>query len=138
MRRKVLIFAIAAVLLVPLPGCDSVGARCEVTSNSPHQSKGTPNDMVGKARFACVAAVDSVTVDVKIQELRAGKWVDVAAADRETVPTPIVGKKYTTQAVMECSAGTFRTASRGHADYQGRRSRPTPWGYSPSVTDPCG
>jgi hypothetical protein len=128
----------ATVLLMPMPGCGSSGVRRDVKSNSPHESKGTPGDIVGKARFGCTAAVDSVTATVKIEELRSGDWVTVAEVDPSTIREPIAGKNYTTQAILNCSDGTFRTASRGHGCYQGRRSQSTAWDYSPAVKDPCG
>ncbi len=126
------------MLLLPPLGCGAGSALCDVTSNSPHESKRTPGDVVGKARFGCSATVDSVTAKVKLQELRSGKWVDVAVAEPRTVDAPIVGKKYTIQAVLGCEDGTFRTASRGYGYYQGRRAQSAAWDYSPEVKDPCG
>jgi hypothetical protein len=55
MRRRTCAIAMATVLLVPLPGCGSSGVRYDVKSNSPHRSKGRPNDIVGKARLGSVA-----------------------------------------------------------------------------------
>jgi hypothetical protein len=138
MKRKVLLLVMATVLLVPLLGCSSAAVRCDVTSNSPHQSKRTPDDIVGKARYGCTATVESVTTTVKLQQMTSGKWVDVAVPKPDTVPAPVAGKKYTIQAVLKCRAGTFHTASRGYGSHQGRRARSTVWDYSPAVEDPCG
>jgi hypothetical protein len=138
MRRRAWLLAMATVLLVPMPGCGSSGVRCDVKSNSPHESKGRPDDIVGKARFGCTATIDSVTAYVEVQELRSGDWVAVAKAEPRTVTGPLGGQKFTTQAVLRCREGTFRTASRGHGYYQGRRSQSTAWDYSPAVKDPCG
>jgi hypothetical protein len=129
------------VVAVGLGGCASTSAgnaRCAVRSNNPHNSKGTPTDIVGKAQFGCDTAIDSVTAVVKIQQKVSGTWADVSGLADRTQPAPKANTQYVVQAAMACRPGTFRTASQGYGYYHGVRSQSTAWDYSAAVTNPCG
>lgn len=40
-----------------------------VQANNPHQSKGTPTDIVGKVRATCTGSIDTLNIEAKLQRL---------------------------------------------------------------------
>jgi hypothetical protein len=108
-----------------------------VNVNNPHQSKGTPTDIVGKARISCTVAADSITLVVELQREQSGGWTSYPAVTRLVAPVTL-GKTYTAQAFTTCIHGTFRTAARGQGVLHGVTSGSAAWQYSQAVTDPCG
>ncbi|WP_159841255.1 hypothetical protein [Nocardia sp. CY41] len=73
-----------AVLLttcVALPAADAApgpgDANCHVDAvkaMNPHNSKGTPTDIVGKGSIKCTADIDSLYIDVELQRKEGGNW----------------------------------------------------------------
>jgi hypothetical protein len=117
----------------PPPGT----ASCTVKSDNPHGSKGTPGDMVSKARYGCNQDIDSMTAIVQLQQDVNGKWV-VIQENQQTTQSPQANRTYTVQVAISCRSGVFRTASQGYGYYGGRPSRSTAWDYSLPMTNPCG
>lgn len=141
LSRKMLAAVIIMIAPMSATACASFSvqgnARCAVSAENPHNSKGTPSDIVGKSRFGCDTSIDSVTNIVRIEQSVNGRWTSVAQAER-TVNRPAAGAQYTNQAALPCRKGQFRTASSGYGYYHGVKSQSSAWEYSQTVTNPCG
>lgn len=140
--RRIWATAFAVVLgSTMLAGCGSTtmaggSGKCAMDANNPHESTGSPGWIVGKARFGCDVAADSVTAEVVLQQYVSGNWVTRASGTR-TVGPVAVKKGYTVQATYPCRSGKFRTGTRGFGYLRGIKSKSTAWDYSSSVVDPC-
>jgi hypothetical protein len=133
---------VVAVVLLSVTACGPAGSSagtgtCKPRAENPHQSKGTPTDIVGKARITCTVAAEEVTLYVQLQEKTNGKWQLFREGEPTTVRQVVIGKIYTAQAEAPCQRGTFRTAARGTGTLGGRRAGSMRWTYSQTVTDPC-
>ncbi|WP_280244964.1 hypothetical protein [Nocardia abscessus] len=108
----------------------------EAKPNYPHESKGSPGWIVGKARLTCTVNADSLTVAAQIQRRENGKWKTVIEEEVEYRNTT-AGNKYTGQASIKCGDGEYRTGASGRGVYRGKPSGSVAWEYSDSVTIKC-
>jgi hypothetical protein len=116
----------------------------QVRAENPHDSRGKPGWIVGKARITCTLAVDKVALKVRVEHRGSGgNWELFAEnADEEGQEGTVFGsvapgRQYTSQATNRCASGTFRTAARGYGILNGSRSASMSWEYSQVVTNPC-
>jgi len=141
MRRRCLGAAAALLLVAASSACDaSFGpgtGGCRVTVDNPHESDGTPGDIVGKGRILCDVAADNVILYVKLQRQTAARWADVVSGESPEIGPVEPGRRYTRQVVATCQEGTFRSAARGEGRLGGQPSGSVTWTYSREVTDPC-
>lgn len=150
-RRRQATAVLAGVLVcsgaLPLSACAGIdfrGVDCSVSGDLPHESSGSPGYIVSKGRVVCQGrgVVNSVTASLKIQVAVRGVWLDVPkTAKSETFERPALGKTLTVQNhPMSCRPGVFRTAVRidSHIDGQDIKVFGGSWGYSKSVSNPCG
>ncbi|WP_433598373.1 hypothetical protein ACQPXH_21710 [Nocardia sp. CA-135953] len=128
---------------VALPAADAApgpgNAACQVEAvkaMNPHNSKGTPTDIVGKGSIKCTAAIDSLYIDVELQRKEGGSWKRVAGGHNE-VTKPAAGTKLVAQGATTCADGEYRTAARGGGVYGGVPSQSSAWQYSDTVVNPC-
>ena len=145
----VALFAALAVCSAALSmsGCgviDVQAVSCSVGGEYPHQSSGSPGYIVSKGRVFCNGrgSVQSVTATIKVQELAFRTWRDVAGTiDTQTKLQPKLSTAYTIQnRPLLCHRGTFRTAVRVdfHLNGEDIKVLGGGWGYSKSVSNPCG
>jgi hypothetical protein len=121
----------------PGPG----NAQCRFRADYPHESSGKPGWIDGKVRGSCTAAIDSLTVEAKVQQLVNGSWVDVSLATRPPISPVVANEVYTAQANLVCPrdasghfvVGVYRTAGRGFGVYGGVPNRSSDWVYNPEV-----
>ncbi len=115
-------------------------AHCSVDIEAkpeyPHESKGSPGWIVGKARLTCTVAAESLTVLARLQQRKNGKW-DTVNEGRADYSDTTAGQKYTGQATAECRDGEYRTGASGNGVYRGKPSGSIAWEYSDSVTIKC-
>jgi hypothetical protein len=132
---------VAAVVAVGLSGCSASlgGVRCDFTVNHPHESKGSPGWMEGKARLRCTGAIDSAEGVVKMQRYSQGKWRDVSGTWFSRTITPV--KPNTTYTIMTadklCSDGTYRVAAKGSGVLKGHRRASIAWQYGGAAKITC-
>ncbi|WP_328393420.1 hypothetical protein [Nocardia sp. NBC_00416] len=127
--------ALPAADAAPGPG----NAACQmeaVKAMNPHNSKGTPTDIVGKGSIKCTAAIDSLYIDVELQRKVGGSWQRVGGGHNEATK-PAANTKIVAQGTARCEPGEYRTAARGGV-YGGVPSQSSAWKYSDTVVDPCG
>lgn len=137
------VLAVLMSTCVVLPAADAApgagNANCNVEpvkAMRPHNSKGTPTDIVGKGSISCTAAIDSMYIEVELQRKDGGSWIRVGG-DRREIPRPAANTKYVAQGSTACRDGEYRTAARGGGVYGGVPSQSSAWEYSDTVVDPC-
>lgn len=96
---------------------------CTVATDNPHESRGSPGFIVGKARISCDVSAENVHLYVVLQQQVDGNWTDVVEGDQPLVGIAQIGRRESRQTVLLCRPGVFRTAARA----KGRRagSRPS-------------
>ncbi|WP_225731590.1 MULTISPECIES: hypothetical protein [unclassified Nocardia] len=135
----VLMVLITASVTSPAAGAQpgQGNANCHVQANNPHNSKGTPSDIVGKGTVSCNQAIDSVFIEVELQRNEGGQWKKVSGGSNNKTG-PKANERLVAQATTLCAKGEYRTAARGGGVYGGVPSSSKAWEYSQSVTNPCG
>jgi len=133
--------AVVAVVGLLASGCATTDVpggtgKCAMDANNPHVSKGAPDWIVGKARYGCDIAADSVTAIVELQRYGGGAWVTVDSRTGGTAPV-VPKKEYTVQSIWLCKDGKYRTRTRGYGYLKGQRSASSAWDYSQSVSISC-
>jgi hypothetical protein len=111
---------------------------CHVTADNPHESHGTPDDIVGKGRITCTTNLEKLTVVTQLESLVDGHWTVKAGPNPKEYAPVVAGTKYTGQSTARCESGTYRTGAQGWGVLGGREAGSTAWEYSQVVTDPCG
>ncbi|MER7452692.1 hypothetical protein ABTW96_20660 [Nocardia beijingensis] len=138
------VLAVLMTTCVALPAADAApgpgNANCHVDAvkaMNPHNSKGTPTDIVGKGSIKCTADIDSLYIDVELQRKEGGSWKRVAGGHNEATK-PTAGTKLVARGATTCADGEYRTAARGGGVYGGVPSQSSAWKYSDTVVNPCG
>jgi hypothetical protein len=114
-----------------------------ITTDLPHQSRGTPTDIVGKVRVTCTGAIDSMTIEAKLQREDGGTWVDLPRSPNSTreVARVVADQKYTVQAEILCPADgsthNYRTGGMGKGVMGGKPAGSATWTYSKGVSVTC-
>lgn len=140
MGRK-LVVAVLLLAAVVSAGCSGGGgsgssAGCEQTVDDPHESTGSPGNIVGKHRITCFGSVDSVKSEIGIQKYSGG-WSTVGPYATSTITSPKAGTVYTKQKSIACGSGTYRTLAKITVTALGQ-IKSTPWTASPhDVANPC-
>ncbi|MGY1870438.1 hypothetical protein ACW9HL_05245 [Nocardia gipuzkoensis] len=115
-------------------------AHCSVDIEAkpeyPHESKGSPGWIVGKARIKCTVDTESLTVFARLQRRENGNWKTVDEGTQEYLDAK-AGMKYTGQATVKCDDGEYRTGASGKGVHRGKPSGSIAWEYSDSVTIKC-
>lgn len=145
-RRALLGTALTAAVLVGSVAIPTVAsatpeyAHCSVEIEAkpeyPHESKGSPGWIVGKARIKCTVDTESLTVFAQLQRRENGKWKTVAEGTQEYLDAK-ADMKYTGQATVKCDDGEYRTGASGKGVHRGKPSGSIAWEYSDSVTIKC-
>jgi hypothetical protein len=138
-RRILRAVLTAALLAVLLASCDGVvtgaGRTCTVKPNTPHQSTGSSEYIVGKAQIKCDGAA-IVNYYVRLQKrVSSGSWTQVDDNDGQ-IDSVQSQKQQVRQASVLCASGTYRLRAKiniiiGSTTYYGD------WTYSPTRTNPC-
>lgn len=113
--------------------------------HNPHQSKNSPEFMVGKAWLTCTDSVTNAFIEVKIQrKVDAGRWIDHTAMTRKCGPfamTAAAPKQTCQHESLPCPKNypdsMFRTAARAEGVHEGKAAGMTPWKTSGEVRVPC-
>jgi hypothetical protein len=139
------VLAVLMTASVASPAADAApgpgNANCHVEAvkaMNPHQSKGTPTDIVGKGSITCNQTIDSLYIDVELQRKEGGQWRMVGTPGHNDKDHPAAGAKLVAQGATTCADGEYRTAARGGGVYGGVPSQSSAWEYSDTVVDPCG